>query len=209
MKTFSRHLTDFFTKYLCEEKGVSKHTLRSYGETFALLLTYFHDVKKIGAERLTLSHITREEILLFLSWLEESRGCCISTRNQRIASIHSFCRYIMYEDAIHLDQWSAIMKIRYKKTIQKEMNYLSLDAIKLLLEVIPQDTRDGRRNLAILSLLYDTGARVQELCDLTPKSLHLFSPEYVTLFGKRGKSRNVPLQKEQVAILKKIGRADV
>ena len=62
MKTFSKYLTDFFTKYLCEEKGVSKHTLRSYGEAFSLLLTYFNDVKKIHADKIALCNITREEI---------------------------------------------------------------------------------------------------------------------------------------------------
>ncbi len=203
MKTFSKYLTDFFTKYLCEEKGVSKHTLRSYGETFSLLLIYFHDAKKINADKLMLSNITREEVLAFLTWLETTRRCSTSTRNQRLAAIHSFCKYIMYEDVKLLDQWSNILKIKFKKTIQAEMNYLSIEAIKILLELIPQDTRDGRRDLALISLLYDSGARVQELCDLTPKSLHLISPEYVTLWGKGNKSRNVPLQKEQVAILKR------
>lgn len=203
MKTFSKYLTDFFTKYLCEEKGVSKHTLRSYGEAFSLLLTYFNDVKKIHADKIALCNITREEILMFLTWLETTRGCSVSTRNQRVASIHSFCKYVMYEDVTHLDQWNEILKIKFKKTIHTEMNYLSIEAVKILLELIPQDTREGRRDLALISLLYDSGARVQELCDLTPKSLHLISPEYITLFGKGSKSRNVPIQKELVAILKR------
>lgn len=97
-----------------------------------MLLMYFHDAKKINADKLMLSNINREEVLAFLTWLETTRRCSTSTRNQRLAAIHSFCKYIMYEDVKLLDQWSNILKIKFKKTIQAEMNYLCIEAIKIL-----------------------------------------------------------------------------
>jgi site-specific recombinase XerD len=90
-----------------------------------------------------------------------------------------------------------------KKTIKGTMNYLTLDAVKALLEQIPQNIVRGRRDLAMLSLLYETGARVQELIDLRPVDVCLTKPCYVTLFGKGSKKRIVPIQDAQVAILRK------
>jgi len=69
------------------------------------------------------------------------------------------------------------------------------------LEQIPTNTKQGRRDLSLISFLYDSGARVQELIDLTPASLNLNKPYYVTLFGKGRKKRIVPLQDQQVALL--------
>lgn len=77
-----------------------------------------------------------------------------------------------------------------------------MDGIKLLLAQIPTNTREGRRDLAMIALLYDSGARVQELIDLTPLDIHLVKPYYATLFGKGKKKRLVPLQEQQIALLK-------
>lgn len=203
MKTFSKYITDFFTKYLCEERGVSHHTIRSYSGTFCLLLEYFSTKKKLSPDKVSLTNITRDEVLCFLKWIEEDRKNTPSTRNQRLAAIHSFARYSMYDDVLHMDQWNQILSISFKNVPSPQITYLSVEAIKLLLAQIPQTTRTGLRDLALIALLYDSGARVQEICDLTPQSLHLTEPCYVTLLGKRKKTRSVPLQKSQVTILKR------
>ncbi|MDO3627164.1 tyrosine-type recombinase/integrase [Mucilaginibacter sp. BT774] len=82
------------------------------------------------------------------------------------------------------------------------MNYLTVDGIKLLLLQPDPTTTKGRRNLALLSLLYDTGARVSELIDLTPQCIRLNKPFTVIITGKGNKTRVVPLLEEQAAILK-------
>ena len=199
---FAKYLTKFFTEYLVGERGVSSHTIRSYSDTFTLLLTYMNKVKHITADRLTLSHLYRETVLDFLEWLQTDRKCTNSTRNQRLAALHSFFKYMQYEDAKHLEQWQNILFIKVKKSEKRSsVNYLTVEGIKLLLEQIPVNTRKGRRNLALLALLYDSGARVQEIIDLTPLSLNLNKPCYVTLLGKGNKKRIVPLQNEQVKLL--------
>ena len=205
MKTatdFAKYLTRFFTEYLVGERGASSHTIRSYRDTFTLVLTYMDKVKDKAADRLTLNHFNRETVLGFLDWLQKNRKCTNSTRNQRLAALHSFFRYMQYEDVKRLGQWQDILSIRVKKQGKRSaVNYLSVDGIKFLLEQIPVNTKAGRRNLALLALPYDSGARVHELINLTPSSLHLDKPYYVALLGKGSKKRIVPLQNEQVNLL--------
>lgn len=199
---FARHLSAFFTEYLACERGFSPNTIRSYSNTFVSFLSYMESVCRIKPEKMELKYLCRSNINAFLDWIQEKNGIKDTTRNQRLAAIHAFCRYMQYEDVAHIEQWQQVLAIKIKKTAQQSVNYLTLDGIKLILSQIPQDTRNGRRDLAIISLLYESGARVQELIDLTPKDLHLESPYYVTLFGKGRKKRLVPIQSQEVTILK-------
>lgn len=198
---FARHLTKFFADYLIGERGVSSNTIRAYSSTFTLLLTYMKDKEGVPAQNLALKHFTRKTILHFLDWLQEKRQCTNSTRNHRLAAIHSFFKYMQYEDSVRIGQWQEILSIRVKKQERKSVSYLSVDGIKCLLEQISMNTRSGRRNLALLSLLYDSGARVQEIIELTPASLSLNKPYTITILGKGCKKRIVPLQEEQVNLL--------
>ena len=199
---FAKYLTKFFTEYLVGERGASTHTIRSYSDTFTLVLTYMDKVRHIAADRLTLSHFYRETVLDFLDWLQKERKCTNTTRNQRLAALHSFFKYLQYEDVKHLEQWQDILSIKVKRSDQRSfVNYLNVEGIKFLLEQIPVNTKEGRRNLALLALLYDSGARVHEIIDLSPSSLNLNKPCYVTILGKGNKKRIVPLQNEQVKLL--------
>jgi site-specific recombinase XerD len=199
---FAKYLTKFFSEYLVGERGASSHTIRSYSDTFTLVLTYMDEVRHIAADRLTFTHFYRETVLDFLDWLQKERKCANSTRNQRLAALHSFFKYMQYEDAKHLEQWQNILSIRVKRQEKgSSVDYLAVEGIKFLLEQVPVNTKEGRRNLAMLALLYDSGARVHELIDLSPSSLNLNKPCYVTLWGKGNKKRIVPLQNEQVTLL--------
>jgi site-specific recombinase XerD len=199
---FAKHLTRFFTDYLVAERGASSHTVRSYSETFSLLLTYMNQVRHVAADNLTLNHFDRNTVLEFLDWLQNERQCTNSTRNQRLAALHSFFAYMQYEDVKRLERWQSVMSIKVKKQGKRStVNYLSVEGVKLILEQIPVNKKEGRRNLALIALLYDSGARVSELIHLTPSSLNLNKPCYVVLFGKGNKKRVVPLQDEQVKLL--------
>jgi site-specific recombinase XerD len=198
---FARHLTAFFTEYLIGERGASSNTIRSYGETFCLLLNFMDEHEHIKADSLRLEHLNKRIVLDFLEWLQKNRGSGNTTRNQRLAAIRSFFSYMQYEDVKHLAQWQEILSIKVKKDERRSVNYLSIEGVKLLLEQIPTNTSKGRRDLALISLLYDSGARVQELIDLTPASLKTEKPYCITLFGKGRKKRIVPLQEEQIRLL--------
>lgn len=202
MTDFAKHLENFFIKYLIGECNSSKHTIRAYRDAFTLLLIFMKDEKNINADNLQLKHLNRNVILDFLQWLEYKHKNEISTRNQRYAAIRSFCKYLQYEEPMRISEWQNIRSIKLKKNISGSFSYLSIDAIKLLLDQVPLNSSGSRRDLALLALLYDSGARVQEIADLTPDSIRFDNPNTIRLVGKGNKQRIVPLQKEQTDLLK-------
>jgi len=199
---FAYHMTRFFSQHLPGRKGASKNTIASYRDSFYLFIIFMSEAKGIKAEKLQLKDFTQKNVEDFLNWLENDRGCTTSTRNVRLAALHSFFRYMQYEIPDGLNQWQEILAISTKKESQKHMNYVGLDGMKLLLSKPDKSTKSGRRDLALLSLMYDTGARVQEIADLTVGMVRLESPATVKLIGKGAKARIVPVMDAQVSILK-------
>lgn len=199
---FSYYLTCFLKQYLPGEKGFSKNTIASYRDTFILFLSFLKDLKNISADHLTLNMITKNIVVEYLNWTENERHCSTSTRNVRLAALHSFFQYLQYQNPDNLQEWQRILSIPVKKTKKKTISYLTLDGVKLLLETPDQNKKSGRRDLALLALLYDTGARVQEIIDLTPSKIRFDEPYTIKLIGKGNKSRIVPLMKPTVNILK-------
>lgn len=201
---FAKYISKFLSEYLPHERNMSNNTIASYRDTFVQFINYMKEVKNVKIEKLTLEKITRECVIDFLSWIQQKRQCGIATRNYRLAAIHSFVSYLQYEEIEHLEQWQKIMSIKALKNEKKTVNYLTTEGIKLLLLQPDTTTYSGRRNLALLSLMYDTGARVQEIIDLTPESVRIEGKPYtIKLLGKGRKARIVPLLDEQIAILKR------
>ncbi|MDR2914527.1 MAG: site-specific integrase, partial [Tannerella sp.] len=198
---FSKKLTDFLSLYLPGERGASRNTVNAYKDTFILFLKFMQEKKAINANKLILNDIKQEYVIEFLDWIQNERLCSNSTRNARLAAIHAFFRYLQYRNPINLHEWQKILSIPFKRVEKPVVSYLNLDGIKLLLEQPCQSTPKGKRDLALLSLLYDSGARVQEIIDLTPSSIILNKPYTVKLSGKGNKSRIVPLMENQIKIL--------
>ena len=120
-----------------------------------------------------------------------------------MAAIHSFYRYLQYESLDHLHESQRILSIKFKRSRKKSINYLTIEGIKLFLRQPDTTTSRGRRDLALLSLVYDTGARVQEIIDLTPSRLRLGRPPVVKIIGKGNRARLVPMLDAQIMLLKK------
>ena len=190
---FALYLTKYLSQYLPGQSGASKNTVQSYRDTFSLLLTYCQGEKHISPQKLTLARLDRLLIEQFLMWLEDERNCCAGTRNNRLAAIHAFYRYLQIENPQMIQRCQEILSIPYKKAQQKVMTYLTLEGIKALLAQPDPRTKSGRRDVALLSLLYDTGARVQELVDLKLEDIRLSSPTVIRLTGKGKKVRLVPI----------------
>jgi len=198
---FAKYLTCFLSTYLSEQKNVSRNTICSYRDTFKLLLKYCEEVKGIKIERISMDLLTAELIIDFLKWVENERKCSISTRNQRLASIHSFFRYVQGEDPTGIYHFQQVISIPVKKATKKVIAHLSPEAMKLVLEQPNKSTTKGRRHLTMLSVLYDTGARVQELIDIKVCDVTLGSLPVVVLTGKGNKIRRVPLMKNTVSLI--------
>lgn len=199
---FAKALTDFLSKYLPGERGMSTNTISSYRFTFILFISFIESQKSIKVNRLFLKDITKECVVEFLDWLQQARHCSDSTRNVRLAAIHSFFNFLQYEAPEKINEWQRILSIRVKKVKKRSMNYLTVEGIKLLLAQPDLSTKKGRRDLTMLALMYDSAARVQEIIDLTPSCVRLTKPFTIKLMGKGNKARIVPLMDEEVAHLK-------
>ena len=198
---FAKHLTEFLSVYLPSQKYVSKNTIYSYRDTFKLLIKYCQETQNLPAERITVSLLSSALIAGFLQWLETERRCSISTRNQRLAAIHSFFRYLQGEEPTGLHHFQKVMSIPIKKARKTAVEHLTPEALKLLLEQPDKHTAKGRRDLTLMSVLYDTGARVQELIDIKIGDVILDAPSVIVLNGKGNKIRRVPIMKNTVSLL--------
>lgn len=203
MKTtdFAQHISSFLSQHLPNQKGVSKNTINSYRDTFVLLLRFVEQEKKIARNRLTIKMMTREIILEFLDWLQATRNSSNSTRNARLAGIHSFFDYLQHENLDNIYECQRIKTIKYKRQEAKSINYFSIDGVRLLLQQPDITSYKGRRDLALLSLMYDSGIRVQELIDLTPSAINIQKQSTIRVVGKGNKTRLIPLLNAQVSNL--------
>lgn len=199
---FAKHLTNFIAKYMAGERNASPNTICSYRDTFVQLIFFMKKIKGVSAQQLKLDSLSKETIVDFLDWVQQERKCCNATRNYRLAAIHSFFCYLQYECPERIYQWQRVLSIKVKRHEKKNLNYLTLEGIKLILAQVDVTVANGQRNLAMIALMYDSGARVQELIDLKPSCIRLETPYIVKLIGKGRKGRIVPLQNEQVVLLK-------
>jgi site-specific recombinase XerD len=190
---FSKYLTAYLSRYLPGQRNVSENTIKSYRDTFRLFLTFCKETKGIKPEKLTMDMINSLLINEFLEWIENERKCSISTRNQRLAGIHAFIRYVQIETPENLLSYQKILHMPPKKGMHKPMSYLTPEALAAILSEPDRNTSKGRRDLLLLTLLYDSGARVQELINLRVRDVRVEKPATVTIIGKGRKVRCIPL----------------
>jgi site-specific recombinase XerD len=187
------YLTNFLGKYLYGEKNFSPHTIQSYSVTFKLLLAFFEQTKAITPERLSMEDLTHDTIVDFLNWIESTRNCTISTRNQRLVAIHSFVRFVQKQSPENLFEFQKILNIPDKKCVKTVVPFLTGEEMKILLSMPDSSTIKGFRDMALMAVLYDSAARVQEIIDLKVKDLRLDKLAVITLHGKGQKIRHVPI----------------
>ena len=202
-KEFQYYVTKFLTSYLSGQRNLSPNTISSYADTFRLILIWFEKENNISADKIMLEDFTRENIIKFLDWFEETRNVSIVSRNLRLAAIHSFIRYVQTEDPVHLHEYQRILAIKFKKHQSTEIPYLSVDQIKAILNATDGSLKQGFRDKVLLTVLYDSAARVDELIHMKVADLRIEPPESVKITGKGNKVRTVPLMGNTVELLKK------
>jgi len=198
---FAYHLTNFLSKYLSGIEGCSVNTVSSYRDAFKLLLIFAREKEVIKEQKLVLSLIDKAFVIRFLQWIENERGCAVITRNQRLAAIHAFYSYLQRELPERMYQFQEVLSIPFKKHPQKTVNFFSTDGIKALLAAPNINTESGRKHRVLLSLMYATGGRVQEIADLTVSDVMYNGNSLAKLTGKGGKSRFVPPEIPVVKLL--------
>ena len=205
MKTadFAAHLTEFLSHYLPELKNISTNTISSYCDAFRLFLGYCQDVEGMRIEKLSIDDLTPELVDHFLQWLRIERNNGTATRSQRLAAIRSFVKYLQIKEPRLLLNFQQILAIPVKRAERKAINLLTKEAIALILRQPDTSTLSGRRDATILCFLYDTAARVQEICDLRIEDVRLDYPASVKILGKGRKTRVVPILPATAQNLKK------
>ena len=190
---FAYHLSSYLTVYLPATKNFSTNTIHSYRDAFKLFLLYCEKEHHIQPDRIKILMITPDLISGFTGWLRESRNNTVATANQRLAVLHAFFKYVQNRDPQHLLQCQQIRAVALAKTPKPAVVFLSIEQLQLVFAQIDDSTRSGRRDAALLHLLYDSGARVQELCDLKVRDFYFDGNPRVELHGKGDKSRYAPL----------------
>ena len=197
----ARELRAFFSTHMPVTRGLSPRTVGSYRDTFVLLLRFLSKRHACPIVNLDLTHLGTEDLLAFLDHLEKDRGNCITTRNARLAAIHSFAHFIATRYPEHMEPCQRLLAIPTKRAPIRPVEHLEPNEIRAMIAAVDYRKPQGRRDLALILTLFNTGARVQELLDIRPADLHLERPYQVRLHGKGRKERVCPLWSETVESL--------
>jgi|TARA_R110002050_G_scaffold83619_1_gene178824 site-specific recombinase XerD len=197
----------FLQEYLISIRNLSKNTQLSYRDTFRLLLPFTAMKNKKTIDKLLVEDLTPSIIQSFLLTLESKRNCSLSTRNQRLSAIHAFAKYVGINNPEYVEWCRLIQIIPLKKTKRTLITYLEKEEMDAILDAPDKLTIQGKRDYTLLLFLYNTGARADEVAQLTIADLSVShsskkSLATVLIKGKGGKSRRCPLWQQVVNEIK-------
>jgi len=183
--------------YMPITRNLSDKSVETYKQSLKVYLQFLKE-KGLVNENVNFDAFTRDNIKEFIAWLKTNE-CASKTINLRLTAIRSFLKYCSEEDFELRGIYTEVCSIKKVKEEKHPIVYLQPTATAAILAAFDTSTAKHRRNRMMLIMLYDTGARVQELADLNISSLHLREKNpFVTLIGKGRKSRNVPLLRKTV-----------
>lgn len=202
--SFLTLLESWFGTYLPTAKGLSPATIKSYKTAFRVLLEFMYSEKGINAGEIRFEDLSSDIISEFLDWLETERKCNVSTRNHRLSVLNAFSEYAQNRDFEAASVFrTSLLKIPQKKGITAKRSYFTREEIKLLLSLPNAQTPIGKRDRTLLCFMYASGARAQEVCELTVGDVTFFTDKAtVKLLGKGRKVRKISIPADAAAILK-------
>ena len=188
----------FLLEYLISTKNLSRNTQRSYRDTFKLMLPFVSLKTKKHIDQLLINDLNSDIIKDFLLDLETTRNCSTSTRNQRLAAIHAFAKFIGESNPEYLEWYRQIQIIPVKRAKHTLITYLEKSEMDALLNAPDISTNQGIRDHALLLFMYNTGARADEVAQLTIGDLNIAHAtkrdlSTVLIKGKGNKPRRCPL----------------
>lgn len=191
----------FLCDYLPQQRACSPHTILSYRDSLKLLLHFATGTKR-HLTGLTVADLSPQIVRAFLDHLENQRGNQAATRNVRLTAIHSFFEYLGREYPEHLLQAQRVLSVPFKRTTQRTVDYLDTDELRQVLEAVDRSTPLGRRDYLLLTVLFNTGARVQEIVSLNTTDLRLIPPPSIKFLAKGRKERICPLWPETAKLIR-------
>lgn len=196
-------LQAYFTTRLAGELGASPHTITAYRDTWRLLLRFIAQTRGCRPQQLDLAQLDAALVSNFLTHLETGRGNSVTTRNARLAAIHSFYGYAALRHPEHADTIQQVLNIPAKRHHRTDLTYLTAPEVTALLAAPDQDAPAGRRDHAMIQLAVTTGLRVSELTALTSTDVHLETGPHVACTGKGRKRRTTPLDQQTVTTMRR------
>lgn len=203
--SFMTLLEDYFETYLPYSRGLSPNTINSYKQSFLLLLRFLLVEKNKKADDIKFSDLSYDTLLDFFNWLETERLCKPITRNQRLSALSAFSEYAQNRDFDAASIFrSAIIRIPVKKHKKNSRAVFTRQEIKIILSLPDENYETGLRDKVLLSFMYATGARAQEICDLKVRDLRIDATSAsVTLTGKGSKTRQIGITGNLAETLKR------
>ena len=189
---FAQLVTGFLTDFLPLKRNYSRNTVLSYKDALKLFAVFLTEYKKIRLTDFTMQSFDR---------VLRNRGCSVSTANQRLAAIKSFSEYAGVQCLECLAPLRVVQGIKSQKVAMREIAFLSPDQIRELINFPDINTENGLRHRVILTLLYDSGCRVQELCDMTIRDIQIEDNPTVRLHGKGNKYRTVAIARNTAKLV--------
>lgn len=198
-KDFAYHLTKYFKNYMPGTLGLKEKSIKSYQMAFLVFFRFMKNEKGVTPDKMTLDTFSLELLQEYLDSLE-AMGNSIATRNHRLTVLRSFFKYIQLVEPKEILLMQQLLALKRKKQPKPNVQYLTTEGIKLLLHAPTPTTKQGYRDMLLLTTLYESGARVSELTGIMLNDIRLEYPAVITLHGKNSKSRIVPISQD-VAIL--------
>ncbi|MCC6288486.1 MAG: tyrosine-type recombinase/integrase [Chitinophagaceae bacterium] len=188
-------------EYLISIKNLSKNTQLSYRDTFRLLLPFAAKKTKKTIDKLLVEQIDHAVVKAFLNELETTRGCSVTTRNQRLAAIHAFAKFVGLHNPEYVEWCRQVQMIPFKRAKHTLITYLEKPVMDALLNAPNRQNSQGRRDYILLLFLYNTGTRADEaaqvkISDLSIEGASKGNVATVLIRGKGNKARRCPLWKQ-------------
>jgi integrase/recombinase XerD len=202
MTTLAPALQAFFTERLVSQRAASPNTIAGYKQTFRLLLCFASARCGRAPSQLSIDDLDAPMISAFLSHLEKDRGNSPSTRNNRLAAVHSMFAYVALHYPEHAATAQRVLAIPAKRTRRTIVTYLTSGEADAVLAACDQDAWTGRRDHAMLALALQAGLRISELASLTRQDIVLTAGAHVHTIGKGRKERRTPLVPAVKKVLK-------
>lgn len=196
-------LSRYLNQYLPLTVGASINTIKAYSDTFKLLLIFAKEKYKLKPNKIYLETIDKKFLVDFSHWITDYRNCSTTTKNLRMSNIKAFFSYIQSEVPSLSFHAQTIIQIPKKKESRKVVEYLSTDGVKLILQQPDVTSVIGKKHLVILSFMYATASRVQELIDVSIHDFKFSNSDSIKLTGKGSKARLVPLEQDIILLLER------
>lgn len=202
-------LEKYFNEYLPESLNASDHTITSYKCAFRLLFQFIQDETELKISHISFEKMDFDLINNFYNWLINTRNNSRSTVKQRMGALASFADYAECRNIQAGYVFMSSIKKIYQKSLKKVKNKPRCSFTRKELEILfsipnPSD-KIGWRDLVILCVMYSSGARAQEICDLMVKSVSYDEKgnAILTIIGKGQKTRRVKITHDTTQLLDK------